>query len=305
MQFIQQFVVGLTLGAVYGLIALGYTMVYGVLRLINFAHGDVFMLGAFAGLLAATQLGLKQPPDLQHPERILALVAVFVFAMVVAAIAGLLIERIAYRPLRNAPRLTLLITAIGVSLFVEYSGQVAFSPDTRGFPELLSAKPFISTNFLSIAPVQIVIIGVTFVLMLMLEAIVNKTRIGRAMRAVSHDRAAAQLMGIDTDRIIAFTFALGSALAAAGGVLQGAYQGSIEPLMGVAVGLHAFVAAVMGGIGNIRGAMLGGLLLGFAETGVASTSLSNYRDAVAFVILIGVLLVRPAGLLGSITAEKV
>ena len=233
------------------------------------------------------------------------LLGVFVFAMIVAAIAGLLIERIAYRPLRSAPRLTLLITAIGVSLFIEYGGQVAFSPDTRGFPELLSAKPFINTSFLSVAPVQVAIIGVTLVLMLILEYIVGKTRVGRAMRAVSHDRAAAQLMGIDTDRIIAFTFALGSALAAAGGVLQGAYQGSIEPLMGVSVGLHAFVAAVMGGIGNIRGAMLGGLLLGFAETGVASTSFSNFRDAVAFVLLIGVLLLRPAGLLGKTVAEKV
>ncbi len=305
MQFIQQFVVGLTLGAVYGLIALGYTMVYGTLRLINFAHGDVFMLGAFAGLLAATRFGLKAPPDLAHPERFLMLLGVFLFAMIVAAIAGLLIERLAYRPLRSAPRLTLLITAIGVSLFIEYGGQVAFSPDTRGFPELLSAKPFINTSFLSVAPIQIAIIGVTLVLMLVLEYIVGKTKVGRAMRAVSHDRAAAQLMGIDTDRIIAFTFALGSALAAAGGVLQGAYQGSIEPLMGVSVGLHAFVAAVVGGIGNIRGAMLGGLLLGFAETGVAATQFSNFRDAVAFILLIGVLLLRPAGLLGKVVAEKV
>ncbi len=305
MQIIQQFLVALTLGAVYGLIALGYTMVYGTLRLINFAHGDVFMLGAFAGLLAATKLGLSAPPDLAHPGRIFLLIGVFLFAMLLAAIAGLLIERIAYRPLRAAPRLTLLITAIGVSLFIEYGAQVAFTPDTRGYPELLSAKPFLNTAFLSLAPVQVVIIGVTLLLMLMLEYIVGQTRVGRAMRAVSHDRAAAQLMGIDTDRIIAFTFALGSALAAAGGVLQGTYQGSIEPLMGVTVGLHAFVAAVMGGIGNIRGAMLGGLLLGFAETGVASTSFSNFKDAVAFVILIGVLLLRPAGLLGKVVAEKV
>ncbi len=305
MQFAQQFVVGLTLGAVYGLIALGYTMVYGVLRLINFAHGDVFMLGAFAGLFAATKLGLKNPPNWDHPASFLLLLAVFVIAMTLAALAGLLIERVAYRPLRNAPRLTLLITAIGVSLLLEYGGQVAFSPDTRGFPTLLSQVPFINSGALTVAPVQVFIIGLTLVLMLILEYIVGKTRVGRAMRAVSLDRAAASLMGIDTDRIIAFTFALGSALAAAGGVLQGAYQGSIEPLMGLSVGLHAFVAAVMGGIGNIRGAMLGGLLLGFAETGVAAIGLSNYRDAVAFVILIGVLLVRPAGLLGRVTAEKV
>ncbi len=305
MQFIQQFVVGLTLGAVYGLIALGYTMVYGTLRLINFAHGDVFMLGAFAGLFAATKLGLEAPPDFAHPARFLALIGVFLFAMLVAAIVGLLIERIAYRPLRSAPRLTLLITAIGVSLFIEYGSQVAFTPDTRGFPKLISKALILDTPLLSITLIQVVIVAVTLVLMGVLEYIVGKTKVGRAMRAVSHDRAAAQLMGIDTDRIIAFTFALGSALAAAGGVLQGSYQGSIEPLMGVSVGLHAFVAAVLGGIGNIRGAMLGGMLLGFAETGVAATQFSNFRDAVAFILLIGVLLLRPAGLLGKVVAEKV
>ncbi len=305
MQLLQYLVGALTLGAIYGLIALGYTMVYGVLRLINFAHGDVFMVGAFAGLFAAARLGTIAPPLWDQPQTFVPLLVVLLAAMVLAAIAGLLIERLAYRPIRNAPRLTLLITAIGVSLLLEYTGQLFFSPDKRGFPELISRAPFYETTNFAIAPIDVAIIGATVFLMLALEWLVGKTRVGRAMRAVALDRPAAALMGINTDRIIALTFAIGSALAGVGGVLQSIYQPQVYPQMGVQVGLQAFVAAVIGGIGNIRGALLGGLLLGAATTAIAASRFSSYRDALAFFILILVLLVRPSGLLGHNVAEKV
>ena len=321
MEILQQGVNGLTLGAIYALIALGYTLVYGVLRLINFAHGDVYMLGAYSGLFAAGALGITKRLDeadalaLTDPlapatgnplVNVLEVGAVFFIAMLACALIGALIERFAYRPLRSAPRLTVLITAIGVSLLIEYGGQAGFSPDPRGFPKLVPSRDIINTGNASISFQAVVIIGTALALMVALQFIVTKTRLGRAMRAVSLDRGAASLMGINTDTIIAFTFALGSALAAAAGGLSAVYQSSVDPLMGLTVGLKAFVAAVLGGIGSIPGAVLGGLLMGLAETAVKSQpALSPYSDAIAFMILIAVLIVRPAGLLGRNVAEKV
>ncbi len=300
----QQFFNALTLGAIYALIALGYTMVYGVLRLINFAHGDIYMFGAFGGFFAAGALGVTHRLDAGQAIGVGAIVAVFLIAMLASAAAGTLIERFAYRPLRSSPRLTTLITAIGVSMLLEYGGQ-AISPDPQTFPALIADKPLINTPTFTLSSVQVTIVIVSFVLMILLQWIVSRTRMGRAMRAVSQDRAAASLMGINTDVVIAFTFALGSALAAAAGILNSVYNPSIDPLMGLIVGLKAFVAAVLGGIGSIPGAVLGGLLMGFAETAVIAGGKSDYKDAIAFAILILVLLFRPAGLLGRSTPEKV
>ncbi len=300
----QQFVNALTLGAIYALIALGYTMVYGVLKLINFAHGDVYMLGAFGGLFASGTLGVTALINKGGAPNVLLIVAIFAISMAASAFIGMTIERVAYRPLRSSPRLTTLITAIGVSMLLQYGGQ-AISPDPQDFPALISDHAVINTPQFAVSPIQISIVLVSLGLMLLLQWIVAKTRLGRAMRAVSQDRAAASLMGINTDAIISFTFALGSALAAAAGILNAVYNPSIDPLMGLMVGLKAFVAAVLGGIGNIPGAVLGGLLLGFAESAVIAGGKSEYRDAIAFGILILVLIVRPTGLLGRSTPEKV
>lgn len=305
MEFLQQVANALTQGSIYALIALGYTMVYGVLRLINFAHGDIYMLGAFIGLFTSRFIGAAAASQSGQDVPLWATILVFVGAMLGSALIGMLIERFAYRPLRAAPRLTALITAIGVSFLLEYGGQMIFSPDPQGFPALLPEKNVVQTPNFTLSLVQVFIVFAAFVLMWGLHLLVNNTKIGRAMRAVSLDRNAAALMGINTDRIIAFTFALGSALAAAAGVLNSIYQPSIDPLMGIDVGLRAFVAAVLGGIGNIPGAMLGGLLMGCAETATVAAGLSQYRDAVAFGILILILVVRPAGILGRSVAEKV
>ena len=304
MEFLQQCVNGLVQGSIYALIALGYTMVYGVLRFINFAHGDVYMLGAYMGYFAAAKLGttgrLGQGGTVSLPE----LAAILAISMIGSALVGLFIERFAYRPLRDAPRLTALITAIGVSMFIEYGAQALFTPDPQSFPKLIAETPVPGTDGL-ITQLQIVIIGVAVALMLALQWFVFKTAPGRALRAVALDRPAAQLMGINTDAVIAWTFIIGSALAAAAAVLNATYQNTITPLIGISVGLKAFVAAVLGGIGNIPGAVIGGLVLGLAETAVAATNYSAYRDAVAFALLILVLLLRPAGILGRSVAEKV
>ena len=309
MEILQQIVNGLTQGAIYALIALGYTMVYGVLRLINFAHGDVYMLGAYAGFYSAGWLGLTKRLNTEHPvydfTHWLFVALIFLFAMLSCAAIGLVLERFAYRPLRNSPRLAALITAIGVSLLLENGGQALFSPDPQPFPALIPSTNLINLPNFNLTLVQVTIIGVALLLMLGLQFIVTKTKMGRAMRAVSLDRSAASLMGINTDVVIAFTFALGSALAAAGGVLNSVYTPSIDPLMGLLVGLKAFVAAVLGGIGSIPGAVLGGLIMSGAETTVVAYGYSQYRDAIAFAILIVVLLVRPAGLMGRNVAEKV
>ena len=291
--FLQQLINGLQLGFVYALIALGYTMVYGIVRLINFAHGDVFMVGAYVGFYALASWKLPWP---------LAIIA----AMVGCGVLGMFIERVAYRPLRNAPRISALITAMGVSLFLEYftSLRFVFGPDYRAFP-----RPFAVTSFniggVSVSNIQIIVFAVSTILMVALTLFVNKTRIGLAMRAVSYDHNTARLMGINVDWIISVTFGVGSALAGAGGVLYGIAYPQINPFMGVMPGLKAFVAAVLGGIGVIPGAMLGSLIMGVVETFTSAYVSSTLRDAVAFGILILVLLVRPAGLLGKPTREKV
>ncbi|MBA3323415.1 MAG: branched-chain amino acid ABC transporter permease [Pyrinomonadaceae bacterium] len=302
--FVQQLINGLTIGSIYALIALGYTMVYGILRLINFAHGDIYMVGAFTGLFLAQWLGFGSEPSL------LGLGITLLGAMVVAAVFGALIERFAYRPVRKYARMTTLITAIGVSLLIENLAVVIFGGAPRSFPQLLQNQNYQLFGNAAISKSQILIFSVSIALMLLLQWIVYRTKIGTAMRAVSFNLNSAKLMGVNTDLIIAFTFALGSALAAAGGVLTAQYNPQIYPLMGIITGLKAFVAAVLGGIGNIPGAVLGGLLIGAAETFVVGYGQnigipSTYRDAVAFSILILVLLFRPAGLLGTTVQEKV
>jgi branched-chain amino acid transport system permease protein len=304
-QIPQQIVIGLTQGSIYALIALGYTLVYGVLRLINFAHGDVYMLGAYAGLFAATRLGLAGKGSAADGNSLVLIVAVFLVAMALCAVAGVAIERLAYRPLRDQPRLAALITAIAVSMLLEYGGQAVFGPTPRPFPALIPSRPLLKAETFTISLNQVVIVLVALGLMCSLTFIVLKTRLGRAMRAVSMDRSAAALMGINTNVIITFTFALGSALAAAGGVLGAVYQSKIDPMMGLMVGLKAFVAAVLGGIGSIPGAAVGGLIMGLAETGVVVVGKSQYQDAIAFAVLILVLLFRPAGIMGKTAPEKV
>ncbi len=302
--FVQQLINGLNVGAIYALIALGYTMVYGILRLINFAHGDIYMLGAYSGFFIAHALGFAQAPSLP------GLAITLVGSMVAAALLGMVIERFAYRPVRKYARMTTLITAIGVSLLLENLGVVIFGGAPRSFPELLQNETYKLFGNAAISKSQLLIFGVSIALMILLQWIVYRTKVGTAMRAVSFNLNSAKLMGINTDAIIVFTFALGSALAAAGGVLTAQYNPTIYPLMGIITGLKAFVAAVLGGIGNIPGAVLGGLLIGAAETIVVGYGQnigipSTYRDAVAFAILILVLLFRPAGLLGSTVQEKV
>ena len=296
--FLQQVINGLSLGAIYALIALGYTMVYGVLRLINFAHGDVYMLGAFAGFYLANALGLDANPS------VIWAIVVTMGAMAICACIGVLIERLAYRPVRHHPRLTALITAIGVSLLLEYGGQVVFGATPRFFPQMVRSETY-AAGGVQITNQNLLIIVVALVVMLALEFIVHRTRIGKAMRATSYNLSVAKLMGINTDFVIAFTFALGSALAAAGGVMVALAIPRIDPLMGLMTGLKAFVAAVLGGIGNIPGAMVGGLVIGLMETWLSATAYSTYRDAVAFGVLILILLIRPSGLFGTAATEKV
>ena len=299
-QLLQQIVNGISLGSIYALIALGYTMIYGVLRFINFAHGDIFMVGAFSGYYAAIWVTKFIPIG-----SIWSAILVFLIAMVICALLGALIEFLAYRPLRNRPKLTVLITAIGVSLFLEYAGQLVFGPNPRGFPAVIPSTAIVHSRAITVDSIQIVVVGVTLLLMYILRVIVMRTRIGTAMRAVSYNQSAASLMGININRVITFTFVVGSALAAAGGVLYASMYPSIEPLMGIIPGLKAFVAAVLGGIGNIPGAALGGLIIGIVETIVAGTEFSTYRDAIAFAILIGILVFKPSGLMGRREIEKV
>lgn len=294
-EFLQQLINGLSLGAIYALIALGYTMVYGVLRFINFAHSDVFMVGSFAGFY----IGRGMPKE-SFATGFLALAG----AMIVCALLGVTIERLAYRPLRNRSKLTVLITAIGVSLLLENLGQFIFGAAPKAFPTLFPVHTF-NVAGLVIGSNQIVVLVVALALLGALQYIVLRTKVGTAMRAVSFNPQAASLVGINNDRIISFTFALGSALAAAGGILYSLNYQAIDPLMGVLPGLKAFVAAVLGGIGNIPGAALGGLLIGVIETFVNGSRFSTFTDAIAFAILIGILLFRPAGLLGKLQVEKV
>ena len=290
-QFLQQLINGISLGSIYALIALGYTMVYGIIRLINFAHGDIYMLGGYAGFFAITVLKFSFFPAL-------------IFSMVAAAAVGMFIERMAYRPLRDAPKIAVLITAIGVSLLLEYGGILLVTPQPRTFPEVFPSVVY-NLGGLVVNSQQVVILIVSLLLMVILTYVVHRTKIGKAMRAVSFDTDAARLMGIDVDRVISFTFGIGSALAAAAGVMVGIYYNSIDPLMGIMPGLKAFVAAVLGGIGVIPGAMLGGLIMGVVEAMVSGFWSSTFRDAAAFGILIVILLFKPAGILGKNVREKV
>lgn len=318
---LQQLINGISLGAIYSLIALGYTMVYGVLKLINFAHGDVYMVGAFVGYYIANGLGARGAHALgqgadgfiargligsgtMEPSLVTALV-VMLLAMAICAALGVIIERFAYRPVRKYSRLTALITAIGVSLLLENGGQVVFGAEPKFFPELFRKRNIDLVGGASINSADIMVLVIAIGLMIGLQLVVFRTKTGRAMRAVSFNLQSAKLMGINTDRIIMFTFALGSALAAAAGVLVAIRIPRIDPLMGILVGLKAFVAAVLGGIGNIPGAVLGGLLIGITETMVVGYLSPTYKDAVAFAILILILLFRPSGLLGSVAQEKV
>ena len=283
-QFLQQLINGISLGSIYALIALGYTMIYGILKLINFAHGDIYMLGAYFGFVATTMFGFSFLPAI-------------LFAMACAAVAGIIIERIAYRPMRNAPRIAILITAIGVSFLLEYGMMLIATPQPRTFPAVFSADVY-HLGPLVINSQQVVILVSAIILMAVLTYIVQYTKIGKAMRAVSFDTDAARLMGINIDRVISATFALG-------GVLVGIYYNSIDPLMGMVPGIKAFVAAVLGGIGIIPGAMVGGIILGVVEAMVSGFISSTFRDAAAFGILIIILLYKPAGIFGKNVREKV
>ena len=298
-EFLQQLVNGITWGSVYALIALGYTMVYGILRLINFAHGDIYMLGAFFAFYAARFTGAAVDPD---PFKA---IGILLIAMAGCGVVGFLIERFAYKPVRGSSRLAALITAIGVSLLLENGGQLIFGADPKFFPQIIPARNIPLGMDVTISNQQIIILVVSMSLMLALRFIVMHTRAGKAMRAVSYSHTAAALMGISVNRIITMTFVLGSMLAAAAGVLVALQNPKIEPYMGIMPGLKAFVAAVLGGIGNIPGAVLGGMVMGIAEVMVVGYLSPTWRDAIAFVLLIIILLVRPSGLLGQPPAEKV
>ena len=293
--FLQQLINVLSLGSVYALIALGYTMVYGIVKLINFAHGDVLMLGAYSGYFVLKQFGATP----------VGIFLAFIFAMVVCGVISILIERLAYRPLRSAPRINSLITAIAVSLILQNGVRVLpfIGPNPRQYPTMETIN--INLGVVSISNIQLIVIALSAVLMLILNYIINYTKTGKAMRAVSYDMQAASLMGISVNKTIAFTFALGAVLAAAGGVLYATAYPQIEPTMGTMPGLKAFVAAVLGGIGSVPGAMLGGYILGVAETMTKGFIDSQYADAISFSILIIILLVKPTGILGEKIRVKV
>ena len=287
----QQLINGLALGSIYALIALGYTMVYGIIGMINFAYGEIFMFGAYAGLVLALS---------NYVNVYVALLGATLITMVL----GVVIERIAYKPLRRSSRLSALISAIGVSIFLSSFMVRVKGPNTRGFPKLFENRIFEIGNF-QITIYQIVIIGVAGLLMLGLHLFVNYTKTGRSMRACSQDQDAAKLMGVNVDRVISITFAIGSGLAGAAGVLAGIYFNAVQPYMGLMAGLKAFAAAVLGGIGSIPGAMIGGLVIGLTEILGITVNLSEYRDAFAFAILILVLLFKPSGIMGRKANKKV
>ena len=291
MELLQQIINGLALGSVYALLAIGYTMVYGIIKLINFAHGDIYMIGAFAGFYASANLGLSLVPTL-------------VISMFSAALLGVIIEKIAYKPLRNSPRIALLITAIGMSLLLEHGMRFLVGPNPKPFPDLFPVGT-IDIGPLHINGKILLMLGVSALLVLLLQYIIYKTKVGKAMRAASQDMEAASLMGINVNTVISLTFAIGSALAGIAGVLVAITYPTIDPYMGMMPGLKAFVAAVLGGIGSIPGALLGGILMGSIETLTKAYISTSLSDAIAFSILIIILLVKPTGLLGEKTNEKV
>ena len=291
MELLQQIITGLALGSVYALLAIGYTMVYGIIKLINFAHGDIYMIGAFAGFYASANLGLSLVPTL-------------VVSMVAAALLGVIIEKIAYKPLRNSPRIALLITAIGMSLLLEHGMRFLVGPNPKPFPDLFPVGT-VDIGPLHINGKILLMLGVSAILVLLLQYIIYKTKVGKAMRAASQDMEAASLMGINVNTVISLTFAIGSALAGIAGVLVAITYPTIDPYMGMMPGLKAFVAAVLGGIGSIPGALLGGILMGSIETLTKAYISTSLSDVVAFSLLIIILLVKPTGLLGEKTNEKV
>ena len=303
LEFAQQIINGLTLGSIYALIAIGYTMVYGIIGMINFAHGEIYMIGAYIGLLVITALGLFGMDSIAA-----TLLITLAISILVTGSYGWTVERLAYRPLRGTPRLVPLISAIGVSIFLQNYVQLG-----QGARDV-SMQPVIAGGWrfgpedgfqVYLSTMQVLIAVVTVVAMTGLSLFIARSRMGRACRACSQDRAMANLLGIDTDRVIALTFVLGAALAAVAGVLVSMYYGLVNPFIGFLVGLKAFTAAVLGGIGSIPGAMLGGIVLGLAESFASAYLKTEYKDVVAFALLIGVLLVRPTGLLGRPDVEKV
>lgn len=295
--FIQQMINGLTLGSVYALIALGYTLVYGIIKLLNFAHGDIFMVGSFVSYYLILSFNMN-------------VFVAFLGTMAITAVLGVITDQVAYKPLRSAPRISALITAIGVSYLLRNGMIVLAGAETRAYLQAFDNVPsFVNQSFqvgnITVRAMQVILLVTTIVLMVLLQFIVQKTKMGKAMRAVSVDADAAQLMGIDTNTVIAFTFVLGSALAGASGMLVGMYYNSISPMLGAGYGTKAFVAAVIGGIGLVPGAVLGGYLLGMIEVMITAYGNSMIRDAVVYIILIIILLIRPAGLLGKNQSEKV
>lgn len=289
--FMEQLNNGLALGSIYALTAIGFTMVYGIIRLINFAHGDIYMMGAYFALLGITVLKLP-------------IVLAFLFGMACACILGFLISRLAYKPVFKAPKINLFLCAIGASIFLENTAMLVFGPETRSFPEVIKNTTY-SFMGLKVTTLQLIIFITAIVLMVILTYIVKYTKLGRAMRCTSQDMDAARLMGINTDRIVYFTFVLGSSLGSAAGILVGMYYRAVYPMMGFMPGLKAFVSAVIGGIGSIPGAMLGGMIMGVSESLGAAYISSGYRDAIAFIILIIILLFKPSGLLGKETGDKI
>ncbi len=310
---LQLLIVGLATGAIYALIALGYTMVYGIIELINFAHGDIFMIGTFVSLTFLTALGIL--PRSVYPTGFalaLVLIATFIITMLVCAVLGVVIERVAYRPLRNAPRLAPLISAIGVSLILEDIGKLWKGNNNVPFPQIFLANASFSIGPISFREMNIFVFVVAVILMIALQVLITRTKMGRAMRAVAQDREAAALMGVNVDRIISFTFFIGAALAGAAGFIYALDNGSTIFTIGFNLGLIAFTAAVLGGIGNILGAMLGGLLIGVIES--LATLIPNWvlphggdawSRAIIFAVLILILIFRPSGLLGQQTPDKV
>ena len=292
-RIVQQLINGISLGSIYGLVALGYTMVYGIINLINFAHGDILMVGAYIGFALTSIFGFPFLPAL-------------LISMVVCGFLGVIIEKVAYKPLRGGSRISALITAIAVSLFLQYGMMYFVGPESRTYKDVLPStqvKVFGTGAVIDIKSLYIIAITVT--LMVLLQFITKKTKVGKSMRALSEDRDAAELMGINVSKTISYTFFMGSALAGAAGVLVGVYYSTINPLMGATPGLKAFVSAVIGGIGIIPGALFGGFFLGGIETLVSSLGGSLFKDGVAFLILILVLLIKPTGLMGHKNNEKV
>ncbi len=294
--FLQQLVNGITLGGVYALIAVGYTMVYGVIQLINFAHGEIYMLGAFLAYTMVTVLHLP-------------FFVAFILTILLCSCFGILLDFIAYRPLRQAPRLAALITAIGMSIFLQNLALMIWGSQIKSFPrELLPAvfsRPALVLGEITVSWLQIFILTITVLFMAILHFIIHRTQVGTAMRAISHDKVTSALMGIGVNRVISFTFAVGSAMGGMAGILVGLYYNAIFPTMGYIAGIKAFAAAVLGGIGNVPGAMLGGGVLGIAEVLGAGYISSEYRDGISYAVMIAVILFKPSGLIGKPTGDKV